>query len=319
MQGKFLRGLALFLLLTLAASSAQAQPDNTYNFNPGRPGFAYGSTPLIQHTLSVEAFANVSGQTGKPWNQSGYLVNGYVLRYSPLKNLELGIGTGLAKDWSQKGVSLNPLYLVSRINILRKGDNGKPGLALIGQLNFPAGCHSQYAVSQGVIPAATLSVDQSFNNLWVVYNVGADWNAIESNRGICRRPRLDIRRLRRSGRQHACPQRPSRKHLLLPFRRRLLPDRMLQGRPIGRNPPARPPCHGSRNRLVLRHPAEKATLTMPAGGSLPILRDKSGISNAPADNPDADKDTTRQAANEQRQIDKAFPRKKLAHAPGRSE
>ena len=184
MQGKFLRELALFLLLTLAASSAQAQPDNTYNFNPGRPGFAYGSTPLIQHTLSVEAFANVSGQTGKPWNQSGYLVNGYVLRYSPLKNLELGIGTGLAKDWSQKGVSLNPLYLVARINILRKGDNGKPGLALIGQLNFPAGCHSQYAVSRGVIPAATLSVDQSFNNLWVVYNVGADWNAIESNTGL---------------------------------------------------------------------------------------------------------------------------------------
>ena len=76
------------------------------------------------------------------------------------------------------------LYLMARVNVVEQGENGKPGLAFVGQLNFPAGWKSQYAVSRGVIPSLTLILDQSFGNLWVAYNVGADWSVMDNNTGL---------------------------------------------------------------------------------------------------------------------------------------
>lgn len=174
------------LLLACTAFSPvflRAQPDHTYNYNPGRPGFACGSSALIQHTLSAEAFFTLSGGTGLPWKETGTMLNGYTLRYSPLRNMELYAGTGWVKEPGQKGPSLSPLSLGTRINLVGK-QGAKPGFAFVGSVTLPVGNRSQYAVSPGVIPSMMLILDHNIGNMWVAYNAGADWNVIGQGVGL---------------------------------------------------------------------------------------------------------------------------------------
>lgn len=176
----------LCLLLPLAV---QAQPDESYNFNPERPGFTYGSTPLIRHTISAETYVRVDGVI------MGVLgmTNHYTFRYSPLDCLELGIGVGLGVDFTghdlppgsyEKPASplfLSPLSVMTRINILKKHDH-KPGLALIGELGLPVGSRDLFdEVSPGVIPTAMAILDHNYKRVGFFYNVGATWNVYAFN------------------------------------------------------------------------------------------------------------------------------------------
>lgn len=177
------KAAGLFFLGSVLACTAYAQPDNTFNYNPGRPGFACGSGALIRHTLSVETYFNVSGQTDLPWNRTGVLHNGYTLRYSPLDKMELYMGTGWVKQPGHSGLSLAPLSVGTRINLIKK-QGAKPGFAFIGSLGLPVGSGSQYAVSRGVIPSMMLILDHTIGNMWVAYNVGSDWSVLDQNIGL---------------------------------------------------------------------------------------------------------------------------------------
>lgn len=179
----FGKSAALLLFGLIATGTGFSQPDNTFNYNPGRPGFACGSGALIRHTLSVEAYFNVSGQTTLPWAQTGVLHNGYTLRYSPLDNMELYMGTGWVRQPGHAELSLAPFSIGTRINLVKKKGH-KPGFAFIGSLGLPIGSRSQYAVSRGVIPSMMLVLDHNIGDMWVAYNVGSDWSVLDRSIGL---------------------------------------------------------------------------------------------------------------------------------------
>ena len=167
-----------FVLLAAGIAPLAAQPDETYNFNPGRPGFTYGSTPLIRHTISAEAYVRVEGYTAESFKHGGALLNRYTFRYSPLDRLELGVGVGLyayAFSFDKPVVDLSALSLMARVNILRKSGL-KPGLALIGELGLPAGSKSYFFVEPGVKPSAVIVLDHNYKRFGFFYNVGAEWS-----------------------------------------------------------------------------------------------------------------------------------------------
>lgn len=159
-------GITFFSLL-------QAQPNSSFNYNPGRPGFGCGSNTLITNTLSVETSFIASGFPRKNWGEGGNLTNGYTLRMSPVNGFELAIGTGWTKDAGSK-VSLSGTSIFTRINIIRK-KGYLPGFAVAGGLSFPFGHKTNYAVSQGVNPMVTLILDHNIGDWWIAYNVGTNW------------------------------------------------------------------------------------------------------------------------------------------------
>lgn len=163
---------------------SDAQPDASFNYNPGRPGFGYGSSPLITHTLSVESFFYVSGRPELPWSQTGYFSNGYTIRYSPVERLEIAVGSGWIKDETYGGISYSGMSVVAKINVVKKGPKAWPGLAFVGGLSLPVGYKSQYAVSKGVNPFLTLIMDQNIGSFWIAYNIGGDWNVPERQTGL---------------------------------------------------------------------------------------------------------------------------------------
>lgn len=168
----------VLVLLVAGILPLKAQPDESYNYNPGRPGFTYGSTPLIRHTISAEANLAFMGDLfmERPFNESAWLKNRYTFRYSPLDRLELGIGVGLESYFFDEPTltTLSPLTLMARINILRK-EGYKPGLALIGELGLPVGAGLEHAVSRGVNPSAVIVLDHNYKRWGFYYNIGASW------------------------------------------------------------------------------------------------------------------------------------------------
>lgn len=172
-----MRRFLFSLLLAAFIAPLAAQPDETYNFNPGRPGFAYGSTPLLRHTISAEAFVRTDGFAYMPLTEAGHVLNRYTVRYSPLDRLELALGVGLEHIPSNPAgqrTMLSPLSLMARINILKKKGN-LPGLAFIGELSLPVGAGSSEAVSPGVNPTGVIAIDHNYKRFSFIYNVGAEW------------------------------------------------------------------------------------------------------------------------------------------------
>lgn len=177
-----LRLTGAILLLVTGTASLFAQPDETYNYSPGRPGFTCGSTPLIRHTISAEASLSLAGGWDMPFNESAWLKNRYTFRYSPLDRLELGVGVGLESHFDNDEpafTTLSPLSVMARINILRK-TGGKPGLAMVGELGLPVGVGLPGSpVTPGVVPTATLVLDHNHKRWGFYYNIGAEWNTYE--------------------------------------------------------------------------------------------------------------------------------------------
>ncbi len=162
-------------IFVLLVSAGHAQPDDSYNFNPGRPGFSYGSTPLIRHTISAEAFVCETWVPGF----GSLLTNRYMFRYSPLDRLELGVGVGLGTLLDTEGsygVFLSPVSVMAKINLIEKTGN-LPGLAFIGELGLPGGDIAD--ASPGVTPSAILALDHNYRRWGFFYNVGAAWDAAE--------------------------------------------------------------------------------------------------------------------------------------------
>ncbi|MEG2666202.1 MAG: hypothetical protein RSA02_04215, partial [Bacteroidales bacterium] len=147
--------LFLFLFLLIMGNFPfflKAQPSENFNFNPGRPGFTTGSNPLILHTLSVETSFTFMVKNKNNWSWSNF----NSLRYSPISRLELNLGVGYAqkheniRDRKEYNTikSMTPLSIGAKVNVLRKNQKGKPGIALYASLALPIGIHSQDLVEE---------------------------------------------------------------------------------------------------------------------------------------------------------------------------